>query len=868
MFSGKANSARFSRLTVYPAAVAILSLALFSQVARTGDDANAVPVRLIVVNSADEAQTVLDRLKAGDDFAVLAREKSVDATSVDGGFLGKVDPATLRAELRDALSGVQPGQLSKVVKIPSGYAVLEVLTETEAADLGSGDRALQAAISAVGSVRYAPPVGGLDEVLSALFRNPLPEGWGDDPHGVCDAHRQSYATVMKQLEGIVDPANKESPLRNKNTKPIDVMQLYVAKAQFHAYQGEMAKAIELWEMAYRIALSDVPRGVPVIEETLGIGYLHKSEMDNDVYRNPGERCIFPMRPELRYAKTASSEKAIQYFLKYLEQKPDDLEVKWLLNLAYMTLGSYPAGVPQKYLVPPSSFVSAEKIGRFTDVAPQAGLNLFAMASGVIVDDFDNDGQLDVVTSTYDTCEPMHYFHNNGNGTFTDHGAQSGLSEQVGGLNLIQTDYNNDGCTDILVLRGAWEKAGHRKSLLRNNCNGTFTDVTKESGLAKPATNTQAGVWADIDNDGLLDLFVGNENGPSQLFRNKGDGTFEDISHSAGIDRITFAKGVVAADYDHDGYVDFYVSNLSSGNFLYHNNHNGTFTDIAKQAGVQGTGRTFVSWFFDYDNDGWPDLFVTSYYTSVEETLQTYLGLPHKAGTLKLYKNLGNGAFRDVTKETALDKVFMPMGANFGDVDNDGYPDIYLGTGDPSYASELPNVLLRNKEGKSFVDVTASSGTGELHKGHGVAFADMDNDGDEDIVTSIGGATPGDRHAFRLFENPGNGNDWISLKLVGVKANKAAIGARIKVTIKDEDAKTRAIYRTVGSGGSFGASPLQQHIGLGKSAQILSIEIFWPDGSKTPQTFSNVAKNQFLEIKEFGTEYTKLERRPYRLGGAK
>jgi hypothetical protein len=178
--------------------------------------------------------------------------------------------------------------------------------------------------------------------------------------------------------------------------------------------------------------------------------------------------------------------------------------------------------------------------------------------------------------------------------------------------------------------------------------------------------------------------------------------------------------------------------------------------------------------------------VTSYYPSVDESMRTYLGLPHNAGTLKLYKNLGDGTFRDVTKETGLDKVFMPMGGNFGDLDNDGYPDIYLGTGSPSYGSLLPNVLLRNKEGKSFVDITASSGTGELHKGHGVAMADLDNDGDLDILTSIGGAVPGDSHVFRLFENPGNGNDWIVLRLVGVKANRSAIGARIKVTVKTKE----------------------------------------------------------------------------------
>ena len=869
MWFASGNFAKGLRRTVFLAAVGVLGLILFSQVAHTGDDANTIPVRLMVLDSADRAQAMLDRLKAGEDFAVLAREESVDATAVDGGLLGKIDPSTLRSELRDALRGVQPGQLSGIVKIPSGYAVLKVLAETETVDIENTDRARQAAIRAEGSIRLSPPVGGQDEAISRLFQRAMPEGWGQDLRAVCNSYRQSPLTLMKELEAIMDPANKESRLDDKATKPVVVMEVYMAMGNLYAYQGEMAKAVAEWEIAYRIALADVPRGVPLMEEVLGVGYLHKSEMDNDVYRNPGDRCIFPMRPDLHYAQTASAAKAIQYFTKYLDRKPDDLEVKWLLNLTHMYMGNYPSGVPPKYLLPLSPFTSGESIGRFTDVAPQSGLNLFAMASGVVVDDFENNGLFDVVTSTYDTCEPMHYFHNNRNGTFTDQAAKAGLADQLGGLNIIQTDYNNDGCTDLLVLRGAWQpqNLAQRKSLLRNNCNGTFTDVTKESGLAKPATNTQAGVWADINNDGLLDLFAGNESGPGQLFLNKGDGTFEDISHSAGIDRTSFAKGVVAADYDQDGYMDFYVTNTNGSNFLYHNNHNSTFTEIAKQAGVQGTGKSFAAWFFDYDNDGWPDLFVNTYSVSTEENLKTYLGLPYNTGTLKLYRNLANGAFRDVTKETALDRVYMPMGANFGDIDNDGYPDIYLGTGNPSYGALVPNVLLRNKEGKSFVDVTASSGTGELHKGHGVAFADIDNDGDEDIITSIGGAQPGDSHAFRLFENPGNGNDWVSLKLVGVKANRAAIGARIKVTVKNEGGAPRSIYRTVGSGGSFGGSPLQQHVGLGKSAQIASIEILWPGDTRTPQTFANVGKNQFLEIKEFAAEYTKLDRRTVRLGGA-
>jgi hypothetical protein len=289
--------------------------------------------------------------------------------------------------------------------------------------------------------------------------------------------------------------------------------------------------------------------------------------------------------------------------------------------------------------------------------------------------------------------------------------------------------------------------------------------------------------------------------------------------------------------------------------------------MAQAAGVPGPGSGFATWFFDYDNDGWQDLFVTSYFLSLDEAARTYMGLPHNATTLQLYKNLKDGSFRDVTAEVGLDKVFMPMGANFGDIDNDGFLDIYLGNGDPSYSSLVPHVLLRNREGKSFVDVTASSGTGELHKGHGIAFADLDNDGDEDIIAEIGGATPGERHALRLFENPGHGNDWIGLKLSGVKTNRAAVGALVKVTVENEGRGSRSIYRSVSSGGSFGASPLEQHIGLGKSARIFDLEIWWPV-SNTRQHFANVAKNQVLEIKELASDYRKVERLPVRLGGAR
>ncbi|MFI5071707.1 MAG: FG-GAP-like repeat-containing protein [Terriglobales bacterium] len=843
--------------------ILIIAAALLASQVLLGQNTPApeVNLQIIVVDSPAQAQEVLDQLKNGADFAALAKEKSTDATANNGGYMGATDPATLRSELRDALSGIAPGQLTRAIKIPTGYAILKVLPPNEPSAGASANPSRILPLEATGTIRYLPTIAGTSEADLAFRSFSKPDGWSQDLKAICEIRTKSYSTIVDQLEKNQLRMNAEGLAQGT---PLDTIETHYALANLYSYKGTMDKAVAQWETAYQIAKNELPGAMPELEEVLGIAYLHKSEMENDVYRNPGERCIFPPQAEVRYQKTGDSEKAVEYFTKYLERKPDAYDIEWLLNVAYMTLGGYPARVPQKYLIAPSLFKSAENVGRFVDVAPAAGIKTLDASGGIIVDDFDNDGLLDVVLSDFDQCAPLHFFHNNGDGTFTDRTVQAGLSDQLGGLNLVQTDYNNDGCLDILVLRGAWQFP-QRKSLLRNNCNGTFTDVTAASGLAEPATDTQTAVWADIDNDGFLDLIVGNENAPLQLFHNNGNGTFTDIAHAAGVDRIGYTKAIAAADYDNDGYVDFYVSNLNGDNFLFHNNHNRTFTEVGLQAGVQQPWQSFPAWFFDYDNDGWPDLFVASYYVSVDESVRTYLGLPHNAETLKLYRNLGNGTFKDVTSEVGLDKVFMPMGSNFGDIDNDGYLDIYLGTGNPSYASLLPNVMLRNHDGKYFVDVTASSGTGELHKGHGVAFADIDNRGFEDLLEEVGGATPGDAHAFRLFENPGNGNDWIELHLIGVKSNRVAIGARIKVTVENEGGGQRSIYRTVGSGGSFGASPLQQHIGLGKSARIVDLEIWWP-ANNTRQHFANVATNQFLEIKEFATSYTKLERHPFKLGG--
>lgn len=827
-------------------------------------DSKQEEIGILVVDSSAEAQQVLAQLKAGMDFAVLAREKSADATAVDGGSMGELDPNELRAELRDAVQGLKPGQYSPVVRLGQGYAILTVFPPRVHTVELTPEKLRE--LVASGVVRTGFDVSG-DLQEDTLFKEyPKPEGWNRNLEEVCSLRKQVHAVALKRMSATLAAA-EGAP--GKFT-PEEMIQGHGELAQLHAYVGDMDEAIAQAKDAYAIALTSEPQIVPNLAESLGALYLHKSEMENGVYTDSGTMDLWPpdaQEARRHFAREGDSRQAIVYFTKYVEARPDDFQGKWLLNLAYRTLGEYPAGVPKAYLIPESAFAPKagfeQGLGRFVDVAKAAGLNVFSQAGGALVEDFENNGRLDVMTSSSGACDPMHYFHNNGDGTFSDWTAKAGLENQLGGLNMVAGDYNNDGCVDVLVLRGAWEFPTKR-SLLRNNCNGTFTDVTDAAGLGGRLTMSQTAVWADINNDGYLDLFIGNENTPSQLFLNKGNGTFEDISHKAGVDKATFTKAVTAVDYDNDGYMDFYVSNLGGPNFLYHNSHNGTFTDVAKEAGVQGPYYSFVSWFFDYDNDGWPDLFVTSYFNSVDQVVRSMMGLPVQIETMRLYRNMHNGTFEDVTKKVGLDKVLMPMGSNFGDIDNDGYLDIYLGQGQPSLTGMLPHVLYRNVDGKRFMDVTAVTGTGELHKGHEVAFADLERDGFEDIVAETGGAVPSDKHTMRVFRNPGNGNDWINVKLIGVKTNRTAVGAQIKVTVRDGNAPERAIYRRVGENSSFGGNPLEQHIGLGPHAKIVALDIWWPT-SNTRQHFTGVKKDEFILIKEFAKGYTKLNRPLARMG---
>lgn len=622
-----------------------------------------------------------------------------------------------------------------------------------------------------------------------------------------------------------------------------------------------------------------PRVSQMIAHQKAVCYLRIGEQQNCLTNHTVESCLFPIRQLGVYQRQEGPRQAIRILTEALQQHRGDLKGVWLLNIAYMVIGEYPDQVPTKWRIPPAVFQSEYDIKPFIDVASGAGLDLPGWAGGTVVDDFDGDGLLDVMLSSWEVSTQLRFFRNNGDGSFADRTVEAGLTGEVGGLNMVQADYDNDGWTDVLVLRGAWLGAAGRypNSLLRNNGDGTFEDVTERTGLLSfhPA---QTAVWFDYNADGWLDLFVGNESYGSnyhrcELFRSNGDGTFTECSSESGVEVSSYVKGVVAADFNGDGRPDLYLSSRSGDNYLFRNDGlqgdaKGPkpvwrFTNIAEQAGVTEPAFSFPTAAADFDNDGRPDIIVTGYgLSNLGDIVADYLKRPFKSEKARFFRNKGDGTFEDATEAVGLDKLIFAMAINFGDFDNDGWLDFLTGTGDPDFSTVIPNRAFRNAEGKRFQDVTTSGGLGHLQKGHAISFADIDNDGDQDIFEVIGGAYTDDTYRTVLMKNPGHGNHWLTLRLEGRKSNRSALGARIKVNLETASG-TRTVYKTVSSGGSFGASPLRQEIGLGAAKSIRSVEVFWPTTGMT-QSVSGLLMDRFYSLREGETNAVLLPLKSFAL----
>jgi hypothetical protein len=519
---------------------------------------------------------------------------------------------------------------------------------------------------------------------------------------------------------------------------------------------------------------------------------------------------------------------------------------------------------------------------FTDITDKAGIKFThvsspekkyiveSMSGGVALLDYDNDGYLDlylVNSLTVDMVKSKQktrslLYHNNGNGTFTDVTDKTGVGDIGWGMGVAIGDYNNDGFTDIYVT------CLGPNHLLRNNGKGAFTDATQKAGVDDPRWSTGA-AFVDYDNDGKLDLFVSNyvdfdvnnlpefgkgrtcqfkgvpvQCGPrglkgagDSLYHNNGDGTFTDVSKKAGVADADgyYGLGVIASDLDDDGLVDIFVANDSTPNFLYHNNGDGTFKDIGFPSGTavnengseQGSMGVTLG---DYDHDGKLDLFITNF----DDDYNT------------LYHNDGKGSFTDVSyaaKVAAVSLPYVGWGTRFFDYDNDGWVDLLVVNGHvypqlPSYRQR--NFVHHNNHDGTFTEVGAQLGApfAEKRTGRGAAFGDIDNDGDVDVVINNLDGPP-----QVLRNDGGNASNSILIKTIGGKSNREGIGARVKV-VSGDLIQIGEVY----SGDSYlSQNDLRLHFGLETRTKVNLIEVHWPSG--TIDKIADAGVNKIITIKE-------------------
>lgn len=527
---------------------------------------------------------------------------------------------------------------------------------------------------------------------------------------------------------------------------------------------------------------------------------------------------------------------------------------------------------------------------FVDIAARAGLTaktedgserkkkyiIETTGSGAAFIDYDNDGWPDVFLVNGTMLEGFpngqdptsHLYRNNHDGTFTDVTQKAGVALKGWGQGVCAGDYDNDGWVDLYVT--FW---GHNV-LLHNNGDGTFTDVTRNAGLWHDDVRWSTGcAFVDYDRDGHVDLFVSHyvdldlDNTPipgsnascqwkgipvmcgprglkgtrSSLYHNNGDGTFTDVSDKSGVSKTGayYCFTALTGDFDGDGWPDIYVSCDSTPSMLFHNNHNGTFSEVAVAAGVAfnedgreqaGMGAHAV----DYDGDGWLDIIKTNF----------------SDDTANLYHNNGDGTFTDMTLEAGLgaNTQFLGWGTLFVDVDNDGWPDLFIANGHvyPEIEGKGLNssfrerkVLYWNQHNGKFKDISLESGPGVTtpFNSHGVAAADFDNDGAVEILVNNSHDAPS------LLKNYGTHENWILVKLIGTKSNRDAIGAQVIVRADGH----RQLQEVRSGGGYISQSDFRLHFGLGKASKVDLLEIRWPSG--LVDKLENVPANQILTIKE-------------------
>ncbi len=670
--------------------------------------------------------------------------------------------------------------------------------------------------------------------------------------------------------------------------------VFIRLGDYHLRIGNTIPAITYFEKALASIESNqeamekeragaYPKRRKEVLRWLSVAHLRAGERENCLLQFNEDACIFPLKEGGLWTLNEHALQAQVYLNEYLEADPTNPGARYLLNVAHMAAGTFPEGVPEQFRLPPPSAEAAVGMPRFTNVGFAVEVAYDSVAGGAIMDDFDNDGDLDLFATCLRQDTNCVYYRNEGNGRFTDVTEAAGLKGITGGLSATQADVDGDGFLDIMICRGAWlgDEGRIPNVLLHNRGDGSFEDRSEASGIAEPAYPCLAASWCDYDLDGDLDVYVGNERlggkkfAPSQLLRNDGSGNFTDVAKQAGVENLRYSRGVCWGDYDNDGDFDLYVSNFGELNRLYRNRGDGTFEDVAVQLGVAEQTpdprkqKSFQSWFFDFNNDGWLDIFSTSYPLTgaggnVDFHTASMFGERSTEETCKLWINDGHGGFHDATDEAGLQSTVFVMGANISDLDADGWMDFYLASGAPAYEVLVPNAMMRNLGGTKVADVTAASGLGHLQKGHGVAFGDVDRDGDVDLYVNMGGWFADDRYYKALFRNDGltPGTHWLTLRLHGARSNRFGVGA-VVTAVTIENGKERAIHVLAGSGASFGSNSLEVELGLGRAERLDRIEIRWPRAgtlAERTEVLRGLPMDKMLDVHE-GGKWNEIAREP-------
>ncbi len=535
---------------------------------------------------------------------------------------------------------------------------------------------------------------------------------------------------------------------------------------------------------------------------------------------------------------------------------------WDIYQCSLKLKGFPAGLPPKYrfpLRPEASGRDLPPAPRFRDIAQELGIAKYAGAGPASWGDYDGDGLYDLIVCGCDTFCSL--FHNEGK-KFRDVTLEAGLGGVESGFAVPWGDYDGDGLPDLYIARNGWSGPAP-DTLLRNKGDGTFEDVTARSGINEPGSGFHS-QWLDYDRDGWLDLFVTNgvtfDPNINHLYRNKRDGSFTDVTATAGLKEVPWRGtiGVAIGDFDGDGFKDLFLHGRKSPNRLYHNLGNGTFEEVARQAGVAGNSRQngFVALAVDLDSDGDLDILTVSL-TVWDRVLRGYRS-DYRPGPdddrVRFYRNDGGLRFTDVSEAAGFIYPMGIMAANAGDVDNDGYMDIRFGTGDPDSRRLEPNKLYMNTGHGTFVDRTIAAGVETLGKGHGITFIDWNGDGYLEMYTQLGGFYHGDlwNSAFYLNETP-HRNHYIEIDLREDGPNRLAVGAGVQI-----EAGELRTYQEVTAGRGFGSSdPPTLHFGLGGNTLIDRLRVRWPDG--TSEQFERPPVDRRILIRRGDRTWTTVTR---------